>query len=140
MEDDFDIPTAGKLDDGDEEDAIGDDMDLPEGTQVEKVGEETEIRRRWIPYTNDLECSDCEYIRLGFCRPTSKIGPSSCGSRTTCWFKFGKNGVDVEGAGIYGSESRDDFDRDDVEQIPSILVFVYRLSYFSNPAVVSIDF
>ncbi|KAL4586507.1 hypothetical protein LXL04_011143 [Taraxacum kok-saghyz] len=53
---------------------------------------------------------------LGFCRPTSAIGPSSCGSRTTCWFKFGKNGVDAEGAGIYGSQSRDDFDRDDVEQ------------------------
>ncbi|KVH99124.1 Ankyrin repeat-containing domain-containing protein [Cynara cardunculus var. scolymus] len=54
--------------------------------------------------------------RLGFCRPTSRIGPSSCGSRITCWFKFGKNGVDAEGAGIYGSQSRDDFDRDDVEQ------------------------
>ncbi|KAL7598204.1 protein LHCP TRANSLOCATION DEFECT [Lactuca sativa] len=52
---------------------------------------------------------------LGFCRRTSRIGPS-CGSRTTCWFKFGKNGVDSEGAGIYGSQSRDDFDRDDVEQ------------------------
>ncbi|GAB2277820.1 hypothetical protein Dimus_012524 [Dionaea muscipula] len=36
--------------------------------------------------------------------------------RVTCWFKFGKNGVDAEGAGIYGSQSRDDFDRDDVEQ------------------------
>ncbi|KAE8734911.1 Protein LHCP TRANSLOCATION DEFECT [Hibiscus syriacus] len=29
---------------------------------------------------------------------------------------FGKNGVDAEGAGIYGSQSRDDFDRDYVEQ------------------------
>ncbi|XP_059664756.1 protein LHCP TRANSLOCATION DEFECT [Cornus florida] len=52
--------------------------------------------------------------RLGWFRP-SKIGPSS-GSRATCWFKFGKNGVDAEGAGIYGSQTRDDFDRDDVEQ------------------------
>ncbi|KAF7831409.1 protein LHCP TRANSLOCATION DEFECT [Senna tora] len=43
------------------------------------------------------------------------IGPSN-GSRATCWFRFGKNGVDAEGAGIYGSQSRDDFDRDDVEQ------------------------
>ncbi|KAI3689604.1 hypothetical protein L2E82_47567 [Cichorium intybus] len=42
---------------------------------------------------------------LGFCRPTSKIGPSSCGSRTTCWFKFGKNGVDIEGADIRESNS-----------------------------------
>ncbi|GLU23610.1 hypothetical protein SLE2022_396030 [Rubroshorea leprosula] len=45
----------------------------------------------------------------------SRIGPSN-GSRTKCWFRFGKNGVDAEGAGIYGSQSRDDFDRDDVEQ------------------------
>ncbi|KAL5737706.1 hypothetical protein ACOSP7_030467 [Xanthoceras sorbifolium] len=44
-----------------------------------------------------------------------KIGPSN-GSKTKCWFKFGKNGVDAEGAGIYGSQSREDFDRDDVEQ------------------------
>uniref|UniRef100_A0A5B6YV12 Protein LHCP TRANSLOCATION DEFECT n=1 Tax=Davidia involucrata TaxID=16924 RepID=A0A5B6YV12_DAVIN len=52
--------------------------------------------------------------RLGWFRP-SRIGPSS-GSRATCWFKFGKNGVDAEGAGIYGSQTREDFDRDDVEQ------------------------
>ncbi|CAI9773446.1 unnamed protein product [Fraxinus pennsylvanica] len=52
---------------------------------------------------------------LGWCRPMTRLGPSS-GSRTTCWFKFGKNGVDAEGAGIYGSQTRDDFDRDDVEQ------------------------
>lgn len=45
-----------------------------------------------------------------------QFGPSN-GSRTTCWFKFGKNGVDAENAGIYGSQSRDDFDRDDVEQV-----------------------
>uniref|UniRef100_A0A5B6YUA6 Protein LHCP TRANSLOCATION DEFECT n=1 Tax=Davidia involucrata TaxID=16924 RepID=A0A5B6YUA6_DAVIN len=52
--------------------------------------------------------------RLGWFTP-SRIGPSS-GSRATCWFKFGKNGVDAEGAGIYGSQTREDFDRDDVEQ------------------------
>ncbi|KZV56417.1 protein LHCP TRANSLOCATION DEFECT [Dorcoceras hygrometricum] len=52
---------------------------------------------------------------LGWCRRTRNLGPT-CGSRTTCWFKFGKNGVDAEGAGIYGSQARDDFDRDDVEQ------------------------
>ncbi|KAF6162914.1 hypothetical protein GIB67_021063 [Kingdonia uniflora] len=51
--------------------------------------------------------------KLGYC--CSRIGPSN-GSRTKCWFKFGKNGVDAEGAGIYGSQSRNDFDRDDVEQ------------------------
>lgn len=37
--------------------------------------------------------------------------------RAKCFFKFGKNGVDAEGAGIYGSQSRDDFERDDVEQV-----------------------
>lgn len=52
---------------------------------------------------------------LGCFRP-SNIGPSN-GYRAKCWFKFGKNGVDAEGAGIYGSQSRDDFDRDDVEQV-----------------------
>lgn len=44
------------------------------------------------------------------------IGPSN-GSRAKCWFKFGKSGVDAEGAGIYGSQTREDFDRDDVEQV-----------------------
>ncbi|XP_020685863.1 protein LHCP TRANSLOCATION DEFECT-like [Dendrobium catenatum] len=34
-----------------------------------------------------------------------------------CWFKFGNRGVDAEGAGIYGSQYQDDFDRDDVEQV-----------------------
>ncbi|KAI4306068.1 hypothetical protein L6164_029379 [Bauhinia variegata] len=53
--------------------------------------------------------------KVGFLRLTSGIGPSN-GSRAKCWFKFGQNGVDAEGAGIYGSQSRDDFDRDDVEQ------------------------
>ncbi|KAL9236330.1 hypothetical protein vseg_011014 [Gypsophila vaccaria] len=47
-------------------------------------------------------------------KPT-KLGPTN-GGKSKCWFKFGKNGVDAEGAGIYGSQSRDDFDRDDVEQ------------------------
>ncbi|KDP39089.1 hypothetical protein JCGZ_00846 [Jatropha curcas] len=46
---------------------------------------------------------------------TCRIGPSN-GSRVKCWFRFGNRGVDAEGAGIYGSQSRDDFDRDDVEQ------------------------
>ncbi|KAG2304878.1 hypothetical protein Bca52824_033529 [Brassica carinata] len=46
---------------------------------------------------------------------SNRLGPSN-GSRTTCWFKFGKNGVDAESAGIYGSQTRDDFDKDDVEQ------------------------
>ncbi|KAK2639598.1 hypothetical protein Ddye_027393 [Dipteronia dyeriana] len=49
------------------------------------------------------------------CLRPFKMGPSN-GSKTKCWFKFGKNGVDAEGAGIYGSQSREDFDRDDVEQ------------------------
>uniref|UniRef100_A0A0V0GYY6 Protein LHCP TRANSLOCATION DEFECT n=1 Tax=Solanum chacoense TaxID=4108 RepID=A0A0V0GYY6_SOLCH len=48
---------------------------------------------------------------VGWCRP-SGLGPN-CGSRTTCWFNFRQNS---ETAGVYGSQSRDDFDRDDVEQ------------------------
>ncbi|KAH6767999.1 Ankyrin repeat family protein [Perilla frutescens var. hirtella] len=60
----------------------------------------------------------CQFLgsarSFGWCS-RSKLGPT-CGSRTTCWFRFGKNGVDAEGAGIYGSQARDDFDRDDVEQ------------------------
>eukprot|EP00245_Coleochaete_scutata_P017889 TRINITY_DN901_c0_g3_i1.p1 TRINITY_DN901_c0_g3~~TRINITY_DN901_c0_g3_i1.p1 ORF type:complete len:181 (+),score=27.22 TRINITY_DN901_c0_g3_i1:73-615(+) len=37
-------------------------------------------------------------------------------SRVNAWFKFGKAGFDSESAGIYGSQAREDFDRDDVEQ------------------------
>lgn len=66
--------------------------------------------------------------RLGWCRPTSQFG-QSCGSRATCWFRFGKNGVDAEGAGIYGSQSRDDFDRDDVEQVNFIFMFILVVSF-----------
>lgn len=61
--------------------------------------------------------------RLGWLS-LSKIGllittaaTSTSASGATCWFKFGKNGVDAEQAGIYGSQSRNDFDRDDVEQV-----------------------
>nr|GMC70104.1 protein LHCP TRANSLOCATION DEFECT [Ipomoea batatas]GMC76469.1 protein LHCP TRANSLOCATION DEFECT [Ipomoea batatas]GMC76556.1 protein LHCP TRANSLOCATION DEFECT [Ipomoea batatas] len=67
-----------------------------------------------LPNLNSRFVGGVRAKRLGWCRP-SGLGPG-CGSRTTCWFKFGKNGVDAEGAGIYGSQARDDFDRDDVEQ------------------------
>ncbi|EFJ26794.1 hypothetical protein SELMODRAFT_228083 [Selaginella moellendorffii] len=40
--------------------------------------------------------------------------PSS--SRVSAWFKFGNRGLDSQGAGIYGSQKRDDFNKDDVEQ------------------------
>ncbi|KAF8092618.1 hypothetical protein N665_0408s0015 [Sinapis alba] len=53
--------------------------------------------------------------KLRLCIRPSRLGPSN-GSRTTCWFLFGKNGVDAESAGIYGSQSRDDFEKDDVKQ------------------------
>lgn len=56
---------------------------------------------------------------LGWLRPSrlSRVVPSSESGRAgpTCWFKFGNK--DAEGAGIYGSQARDDFDRDDVEQV-----------------------
>ncbi|KAJ7556801.1 hypothetical protein O6H91_05G099500 [Diphasiastrum complanatum] len=44
------------------------------------------------------------------------LGQTRNSVRLFAWFKFGKNGLDAEGAGIYGSQGRDDFDRDDVEQ------------------------
>ncbi|KAF3620320.1 protein LHCP TRANSLOCATION DEFECT [Capsicum chacoense] len=51
--------------------------------------------------------------RIGrWCKVARELGPS-CGSRTTCWFNFRQN---AETAGVYGSQNRDDFDRDDVEQ------------------------
>ncbi|EAZ04088.1 protein LHCP TRANSLOCATION DEFECT [Oryza sativa Japonica Group] len=56
--------------------------------------------------------------RLGWLRPSrlSAVVPASESGRVgpTCFFKFGNK--DAEGAGIYGSQGRDDFDRDDVEQ------------------------
>lgn len=64
---------------------------------------------------------------LGYLRP-QRIGLRSVPSpysRAKCWFRFGKNGVDAQGAGIYGSQTRDDFDRDDVEQV---LVFLFFLN------------
>ncbi|RRT44406.1 hypothetical protein B296_00037852 [Ensete ventricosum] len=42
-------------------------------------------------------------------RLRAKVGPRDAGSGTT-------TGVDAEGTGIYGSQSRDDFRRYDVEQ------------------------
>ncbi|XP_010519276.1 PREDICTED: protein LHCP TRANSLOCATION DEFECT [Tarenaya hassleriana] len=71
---------------------------------------------------NNNACSSLKLSSgfLGIRGPSTRIRPArlgpSSGSRATCWFKFGKNGVDAENAGIYGSQSRDDFDRDDVEQ------------------------
>lgn len=47
---------------------------------------------------------------------SQQFGVAQGGARLTAWFKFGKNGLDAEGAGIYGSQGREDFDRDDVEQ------------------------
>uniref|UniRef100_A0A7C8YY67 Protein LHCP TRANSLOCATION DEFECT n=1 Tax=Opuntia streptacantha TaxID=393608 RepID=A0A7C8YY67_OPUST len=44
---------------------------------------------------------------------TKRLGPSR-GCSIKCWFNL--NNRSAEGAGIYGSQSRDDFDRDDVEQ------------------------
>eukprot|EP01018_Ginkgo_biloba_P010415 Gb_05109 [translate_table: standard] len=50
---------------------------------------------------------------------TRWVGTHS-GWNVRCWFKFGKSGVDAEGAGIYGSQRRDEFERDDVEQVGSL--------------------
>lgn len=45
----------------------------------------------------------------------SKVAPPARESGRVGFFKFGNK--DAEGAGIYGSQGRDDFDRDDVEQV-----------------------
>lgn len=69
--------------------------------------------------------------RLGWLRPSSlrsKLGHASSGFRATSWFNFRK---DSEGAGIYGSQSRDDFDRDDVEQVR--FCFLHNLVFFFCP-------
>ena len=44
----------------------------------------------------------------------SKVAPARESGRVG-FFKFGNK--DADGAGIYGSQGRDDFDRDDVEQV-----------------------
>ncbi|KAL5548298.1 hypothetical protein UlMin_003529 [Ulmus minor] len=76
--------------------------------------------------------------RLGWIKP-SIVGPSN-GSRAKCWFKFGKNGVDAEGAGIYGSQSRDDFDRDDVEQYFNYMgMLAVEGTYDKMEALLSLD-
>ncbi|KAK1435636.1 hypothetical protein QVD17_01402 [Tagetes erecta] len=81
------------------------------------VSSETKLVRNSTPVVRKLRSQFMGMRKgLGFCKMSSRMMGPSCGSRTTCWFKFGKNGVDAEGAGIYGSQSRDDFDRDDVEQ------------------------
>ncbi|XP_072968501.1 protein LHCP TRANSLOCATION DEFECT-like [Typha angustifolia] len=57
--------------------------------------------------------------RLGWLKESNlraKVGSAIVRSRTTCWFRFGTSGVDAEGAGIYGSQSRNDFSHYDVEQ------------------------
>ena len=51
--------------------------------------------------------------------------------RTTAWFKFGKNGLDASSAGIYGSQGRDDFDRDDVEHVSEFFVQKYQERLFA---------
>ncbi|XP_072958175.1 protein LHCP TRANSLOCATION DEFECT-like [Typha angustifolia] len=55
--------------------------------------------------------------RIGWIRSSqirAKVAPSTGWRSATCFFRFGNRGA--EDAGIYGSQSRDDFDRDDVEQ------------------------
>lgn len=47
------------------------------------------------------------------------------GSRVSAWFKFGSNGADSKEAGIYGSQSRDEFDKDDVEQVLTLALLAH---------------
>ncbi|CAA3006713.1 LHCP TRANSLOCATION DEFECT [Olea europaea subsp. europaea] len=59
-------------------------------------------------------CNLHNITRARFLRTT--INPSLSFALSSVEARFGKNGVDAEGAGVYGSQTRDDFDRDDVEQ------------------------
>lgn len=67
-----------------------------------------------------LHCGNLRTVfvnrRVGRVSLSRQLGTQN-GSRVSAWFKFGSNGVDSESAGIYGSQKRDDFDRDDVEQV-----------------------
>lgn len=67
-----------------------------------------------------LHCGNLRTVfvkrRVGRVSISRQLGTQN-GSRVSAWFKFGSNGVDSESAGIYGSQKRDDFDRDDVEQV-----------------------
>ncbi|XP_024532935.1 protein LHCP TRANSLOCATION DEFECT-like [Selaginella moellendorffii] len=60
------------------------------------------------------------------------------GSRVSAWFKFGNRGLDSQGAGIYGSQKRDDFNKDDVEQVRDfpgmfVLMVLSRFSFGFDP-------
>lgn len=67
-----------------------------------------------LPFLGKRSLGSCNAAEL---RRSFNVGSGRCcRGRVTCWFKFGKRGVDAEDAGIYGSQKREDFDRDDVEQ------------------------
>lgn len=67
-----------------------------------------------LPFVGKRRLDSCN---AGELRSSFKLGNGSCcRGQVTCWFKFGKRGVDAEDAGIYGTQKREDFDRDDVEQ------------------------
>jgi len=60
------------------------------------------------------------FAAAGISRPSVSIlfSPSiASSSRVSAWFKFGKAGLDAGSAGIYGSQGREDYDRDDVEHV-----------------------
>ncbi|VVA35407.1 PREDICTED: LHCP TRANSLOCATION DEFECT [Prunus dulcis] len=60
--------------------------------------------------------------RLGWVRPLG-LGPSN-GSRAKCWFKFGKNGVDAEGAG---------------GEFAGQGIFMNRLKYFNYMGMLAVE-
>eukprot|EP00270_Netrium_digitus_P002492 TRINITY_DN1281_c0_g1_i1.p1 TRINITY_DN1281_c0_g1~~TRINITY_DN1281_c0_g1_i1.p1 ORF type:complete len:173 (-),score=27.53 TRINITY_DN1281_c0_g1_i1:200-718(-) len=71
-----------------------------------------------LPGLNSAGCSNTGRSRISFSLNVSSSRTLGAGnfSRVNAWFKFGSNGLDSSNAGIYGSQGRDDFDRDDVEQ------------------------
>lgn len=86
------------------------------------------IKSKFVGCTVDNRLGWLRLSKIGLL--TSAVATSASASGATCWFKFGKNGVDAEQAGIYGSQSRDDFDRDDVEQV--LLSHTYFLLLYTH--------
>ncbi len=74
------------------------------------------LRSSFVPAGGRRPCGASARKQLGLPQ-----GGSSC---VTAWFKFGDNGMDAKGAGIYGSQGRDDFDREDVAQVIVLLLLL----------------
>eukprot|EP00270_Netrium_digitus_P000280 TRINITY_DN1026_c0_g1_i1.p1 TRINITY_DN1026_c0_g1~~TRINITY_DN1026_c0_g1_i1.p1 ORF type:complete len:183 (+),score=24.35 TRINITY_DN1026_c0_g1_i1:47-595(+) len=70
-----------------------------------------------LPGASSVACfrnGQCR-ISFSFSVSSSRLLGARNSSRVNAFFKFGVGGLDSTNAGIYGSQGRDDYDRDDVE-------------------------